>query len=161
MKNIYKIILSVALPLACGAIAGLSTARNVKTWYLTLNRPSWAPPSWLFGPVWTTLYIMMGISFYIFWRAKPVAHWKNKGYTIYYIQLALNLAWSFLFFELKWMGVALFEIIVMWIAIFLTILVFSRVSKLSAWLLVPYIAWVSFASYLNYAFWYLNKLSAY
>jgi translocator protein len=156
--NIKKLIIAIVLPLAVGAIAGIATSRNIPTWYATLNQPSFAPPNYLFGPVWTLLYIMMGVSLYIVWNKQDDSHWKAKAYTIFGIQLALNFMWSILFFEFKVMGIALVEIIVMWIAIFLTILVFSRISKLAAWLLVPYIAWVSFASILNYYYWSLNRI---
>ncbi len=156
--NYKKLIISLLLPLAVGAIAGIATSRNIPTWYTTLNKPSFAPPNYLFAPVWTTLYILMGIALYIFWTKPDVEHWKNKGLTIFGVQLLLNFLWSFLFFEFKVMGIALVEIIIMWIAIFLTILVFSRISKLAAWLLVPYIAWVSFASILNYYYWSLNRI---
>jgi translocator protein len=158
LMQIKKLIISIVAPLTIGAIAGIATSRNISTWYKTLNRPSFAPPNYLFGPVWTTLYIIMGTALYIFWVKSKDSDWQPKGFTIFGIQLALNFIWSFLFFEFKWMGVALFEIIILWIAIFLTILVFSRVSKLSAWLLVPYIAWVSFASILNFYYWDLNRI---
>jgi translocator protein len=156
--DIKKLIISIVLPVAVGAIAGIATSRNIPTWYATLVKPSFAPPNYLFGPVWTTLYILMGISLYIIWNNPTKEHWKQKAFIIFGIQLVLNFLWSFIFFEIKWMGVALVEIIVMWMAIFLTILVFSRISKLAAWLLVPYIAWVSFASILNYYYWSLNRV---
>jgi tryptophan-rich sensory protein len=156
--NIKKLIVSVVVPLAVGAIAGMATSKNVGGWYTTLQRPSFAPPNYLFGPVWTSLYILMGIAFYIIWTKEDASHWKKRAIGIFLIQLALNFMWSFIFFELKWMGIAFVEICLMWLAIFLTILVFSRLSKIAAWLLVPYICWVTFASILNYYYWYLNYI---
>jgi translocator protein len=161
MTKRMKFIIAIALPIIAGAIGSIATSRNVGGWYNQLIKPSWAPPSWLFGPVWTFLYLLIGVAFYLFWTTKTETHWKVKGISIFITQLVLNALWSFLFFEIKWMGVALVEIIILWIAIFLTILVFSRINKLSAWLMVPYIAWVSFASFLNYEYWYLNKLIEY
>lgn len=158
--NFKKLLLSIIIPLGIGSLAGIATSRNIETWYKTLIRPSFAPPNWVFGPAWTILYLLMGIALYLVWNSKTESHWKQKAFMIFGIQLVLNFLWSFLFFEFKWMGVALVEIILLWMAIFLTILVFSKVNKTASWLLVPYIAWVSFASLLNYYYWDLNRVIA-
>jgi tryptophan-rich sensory protein len=158
MKGNYgKLIISIFIPLIVGAVAGLATSSNIKGWYQTLKKPSFAPPDYLFGPVWTALYIFMGIAFFLIWKNETKEHWKQKALIIFVIQLFLNLVWTFLFFYFKWKGIALFEIILLWATIFLTILVFAKISKTAAWLLVPYICWVSFASILNFAFWHLNS----
>jgi translocator protein len=154
--NFKKLLISILLPLSCGAIAGIATSSNIDSWYKTLIQPSFAPPNWLFGPAWTTLYILMGIALYLVWTNPTTSHWKQKAFFIFGIQLVLNFLWSFLFFHFHWKGIALFEICLLWISIFLTILVFAKVNKTAAWLLVPYIAWVTFATILNYYFWSLN-----
>ena len=156
MKPIYKFIIAVLIPLAVGSLAGYFTASSVNGWYTTLVKPSFNPPNWLFAPVWTSLYIMMGIAFYLIWKKEANDVVKSTAVTLYIVQLALNFLWSFVFFYAQQPGWALVNIILMWIFIFLTILWFGKISSLSAWLLVPYICWVSFATVLNYAIWKLN-----
>ncbi|RXK83668.1 TspO/MBR family protein [Filimonas effusa] len=150
-----KFIISLAIPLAAGAIAGTVTANNVNTWYPQLNKPSFNPPNWLFGPVWTILYIMMGIALYLVWT-KPASHIKSRAMALFFVQLALNFIWSFLFFQWHLIGMALVDISILWIAIISCLLVFSRISKPAAWLFVPYLLWVSFAASLNAAIYMLN-----
>ena len=156
MKPIYKFIIAVLIPLAVGSLAGYFTASSVTGWYTTLVKPSFNPPNWLFAPVWTSLYIMMGIAFYLIWKKEANDVVKSTAVTLYIVQLALNFLWSFVFFYAQQPGWALVNIILMWIFIFLTILWFGKISSLSAWLLVPYICWVSFATVLNFAIWKLN-----
>jgi benzodiazapine receptor len=124
-------------------------------WYAALNKPSWHPPSWVFGPVWTTLYAMMAVSAWLVWRQGGFARQKGP-LGLFLVQLALNAAWSPLFFGLQQPGAAFVCIIALWLAIAATILVFRRVHRIAAWLLVPYIAWVSFAAVLNGVLWRLN-----
>lgn len=156
--NIKRLIISVTIPLLLGSIAGIATSRNIENWYNQLNKPSFAPPNEVFGPVWTLLYILIGVALYRYWQSTAVnENEKKKGYILFGAQLLLNFLWSFIFFEFKQLGLAFFEIILMWIAILLTIVVFSRADKGAARLLVPYIAWVSFACVLNYAYWTLNR----
>jgi len=147
-----KLIISIVICQLAGAVGALFTADSVGTWYLTLNKPSFNPPSWIFGPVWTTLYILMGIALYIVWKN------KNSGFAIpvFVIQLVLNSLWSFLFFGMKNIQFAFIEIIFLWVSILLCIILFYRISKPAAYLLVPYILWVSFASVLNYELMRLN-----
>ncbi len=156
MKPIIKLIISVATPIAIGAVAGSFTASSVNGWFTTLVKPSFNPPNWLFGPVWTALYIMMGISCYLVWNSKVAEKIKNEALVFYLIQLLLNFLWSFIFFYAEQPGWALIDIILMWVMILLTILKFGRISSIAAWLLVPYISWVSFATILNFAIWKLN-----
>ena len=156
MNNSIKLIIAIAIPVAVGAISGFFTATGVESWYQTINKPSWNPPGWIFGPVWTTLYVMMGIAFFLVWKSDSSDILKKTAITLFTIQLVLNFFWSFIFFDQHQIGWALVEIIAMWIFILLTIFAFGNVSKLAAWLLVPYISWVSFATILNYTIWKLN-----
>ncbi len=156
MKSIYKLLISIAIPLTVGGISGFFTSSSVNTWFVTLNKPSFNPPSWLFAPVWTTLYIMMGISFYIIWNNHAKLEKRYTGYTYYWLQLALNFLWSFLFFYFQRPHLALIDIILLFIMIASTIFSFRKVSKTAAWLLVPYLCWVTFATALNFEIWRLN-----
>ena len=156
MKSIYKLIISILIPLAVGAVSGFFTSFSVNTWFKTLNKPSFNPPSWVFAPVWTTLYIMMGISFYIIWKSHAKLEKRYTGYTYYWLQLALNFLWSFLFFYFNRPDFALVDIIILFIMIASTIISFRKVSKTAAWLLAPYLCWVAFATALNFEIWRLN-----
>lgn len=156
MKPIVKLIISVALPIGIGAIAGSFTSTSVNGWFTTLIKPSFNPPNWLFAPVWTALYIMMGIACFLVWKSKVDEKVKNKALGFYLVQLLFNFLWSLIFFYAQQPGWALVDIIIMWIMILLTILQFGKISSTAAWLMVPYISWVSFATILNYAIWKLN-----
>ncbi len=156
MKPIFiKIIIASLITLALGLASGFSTIDAITNWYQYINKPSFNPPNWIFGPVWTVLYIMMGISFGMIWHSNSAL--KNKVMMLFGTQFILNLLWSFLFFNLHQTGIAFIEIILMWIFILITILSFYRINKTAAYLLIPYLCWVSFASILNGAIWYLNK----
>jgi len=142
----------------CFAVAGMGgrwTAAEVSGWYRTLVRPAIAPPNWVFGPVWTTLYALMAIAAWQVWlsAASPMRTW---GLILFLLQLGLNLAWSWIFFRQHAIGPALAEVLILWAAIGAATLVFGRVSGVSAWLMAPYWAWVSFAALLNAAFWRSN-----
>lgn len=156
MKNIFKLIISVLVPVMVGAFAGFFTSSSVKGWYSTINKPSFNPPNWIFAPVWTALYIMMGIACYIIWKKEFAPAIKKKALLFYTIQLVLNFFWSILFFYLQLPGWALIEIILLWIFIAGTIYYFKIISAPAAWLLVPYLFWVSFAMALNFAIFRLN-----
>lgn len=123
-------------------------------WYQSIQRPSFTPPSWVFGPVWTTLYVLMSVAAWRVWR---IAGWRSPALRWWFIQVILNAAWTPLFFGLNWLGVALFEMALLWGAILLTLLASRRVDKLTTWLLAPYLAWVSFAWVLNAAFFWINR----
>lgn len=143
----------------CFAVAGISggwTAQQVPGWYRTLNRPEFAPPNWVFGPVWTVLYALMAVAA---WRVNlaPASSMRAAGLTLFLVQLAFNFAWSLIFFRQHAIGAALLEILGLWALIGTTTLTFSRVSSLAAWLMAPYWAWVSFAVLLNWGFWKLNR----
>lgn len=157
MKNWIKLIIALALPQIVGLSGALLTNTGDSSWFQQIEKPSWNPPSWLFAPVWTTLYILMGIALYIVWKSGAPDRLKKPAITLWAVQLVLNFFWTLIFFGAEEPGWALVEIIALWVAILLTIFAFARISKLSAWLLVPYIAWVSFASILTATIWQLNK----
>ncbi len=124
-------------------------------WYAELDKPSWNPPSWVFGPVWTALYATMGVSAWLVWRERGLSGARG-ALTLFDVQLALNAAWSWLFFGLQRPGLAFAEIVALWLAIVATLAAFARHSRPAAWLLSPYLAWVTFAAALNFAIWRLN-----
>ncbi len=155
-SNVIKLVSSVIITVGLGGAGGFFTAPEIANWYSTLNKPSFNPPNYLFGPVWTLLYIFMGISLFLIWK-QPASSQKKTAITLFIIQFALNIAWSFIFFNQHQVLLAFIEIVLMWIFILLTILAFGKIKKAAAWLLVPYICWVSFASVLNFAIWNLNK----
>ena len=156
MKNWIKAVIAIFIPLFTGGISGYFTATGVGTWYTQIQKPAWNPPNQIFAPVWTTLYIMMGIALFLIWKNNADEANKKKAITLWGIQMLLNFLWSFIFFNQHLIGLALADIIAMWVFIFFTIFAFAKISKTAAWLLVPYIAWVSFAGILNYTIWRLN-----
>lgn len=156
MKPFLKLIISVAIPVVVGAVSGYFTAGSVNGWFTTINKPSFNPPGWLFAPVWTTLYILMGIACYLIWKSSANVADKRRAITLYTIQLTLNFFWSIIFFGAHQPGWALVDIALLWAMIMLTIFSFGKISSTAAWLLVPYICWVSFATVLNFAIWKLN-----
>lgn len=157
MKNWVKLIIALIIPQVVAASGAYFTVTGIGSWYQSLDKHSWNPPNWVFGPVWTTLYVLMGIALYLVWRSKATEKQKRWAITFWGIQLFLNFLWSFLFFGQEQILGALLEIIILWLFILLTIFAFARINKLAAWLLVPYISWVSFAAILNYTIWDLNR----
>jgi len=148
--NLTNLGISIAIPLIIGFLGSIATVSSVKGWYVTtLIKPEFNPPAWIFGPVWTFLFVLMGISLYI-------AHSKKISLKWFWIQLFLNLAWSFLFFGLKMPLLAFIEIIILWISILMNIKSFWPKSKAAAILLFPYLFWVTFASFLNFTIARLN-----
>ena len=149
-------LINIVITLGIGALGGLATSESVKTWYPTLNKPSFNPPNWLFAPVWTSLYILIGIGAYLVWiKREKIAHFP-RVLAIYFIQLILNLCWSFIFFSLHEIGFALFEIIILLIVIVVNAIAFYKIDKWAGYLFIPYILWVSFASFLTYSIFMLN-----
>ncbi|MGA4643837.1 TspO/MBR family protein [Limisphaera sp. 4302-co] len=138
------------------AAASLGAFFSPGDWYAGLTKPSWNPPNWLFGPVWTALYTMMAVAAWLVWRR---GGWREqwRPLAIYLAQLALNAAWTPLFFGLHWPGAAFAEIVLLWLAIVATIVTFWRVQRRAAALLIPYLVWVSFAAVLNFTLWRLNR----
>jgi tryptophan-rich sensory protein len=151
-----KIVICVLLCLAVGGLSGYATSSEIKDWYLLLQKPSWNPPNYLFGPVWTTLYAMMGVSMALVWDMPVANTQKQTAMLVFGLQLFLNFMWSFVFFKWHQMGWALVEILLLWCAILFTILLFYKIHKIAAFLLVPYLCWVSFATFLNLTIWKLN-----
>ncbi len=148
----------VLLSFAAAGLGGYWTAPATSAggWYYQIEKPAWTPPSWLFGPVWTALYLAMAVAAWLVWRQGGWAARRN-ALTLWLVQLALNAAWSGLFFGLHQPGLGMAGIVGLWIAILLTLLAFFRVSRPAGWLMVPYVLWVSFASMLNFAVWQLNS----
>jgi len=156
LNNIFKLIIAVVASELAGVIGSLFTVSAIPTWYAGLVKPALNPPSWVFGPVWTTLYFLMGIAAFLVWRMG----WERKevkmALGVFGIQLFLNAIWSIIFFGLHNPGWALADIALLWLTIVWTIALFYKISKPAAYLLAPYLLWVSFASYLNYAILVLN-----
>jgi tryptophan-rich sensory protein len=151
--NITKLVVSIAIPLIAGFIGSLFTTKSIPNWYATIQKPAFNPPNWIFGPVWTTLFIMMGIALYLVWTSGKL---NNSALWIFGIQLGLNALWSILFFGLHSPLWAFVDIIALWFAILATIISFYSVSATASYLLVPYILWVSFATILNWKIMVLN-----
>lgn len=150
-----KLIKSIALPLVVGAVAGFLTSGSMENFKL-LNKPALSPPGWLFPVVWTVLYILMGISFYLIDEANASSKEIREAKRIYYLQLAVNFLWSFFFFNFEWYLFAFIWLILLWILVLIMIKSFANISKVAAYLNIPYLLWVTFAAYLNFAIWLLN-----
>lgn len=151
-KTIYGLI---GWLLLCFAAASLGALFMPGEWYAALNKPAWNPPGWIFGPVWTALYAMMAVAAWMVWQGGGFAA-QRRPLGLFLAQLALNALWTPLFFGLHQTGLAFAEIILLWLAILATMLAFRPVSRAATWLLVPYLAWVSFAAVLNGTLWRLN-----
>lgn len=154
VKKIFALTGWIGLSFAAAAVGGLASAKAAG-FYQELALPVWAPPSWLFGPVWTLLYLLMGISAWIVWKTKG---WRNAAgaLSLFLVQLAANALWTWLFFAWRLGAAAFFEIILLWILIICTLIAFWRVRPLAAYLLIPYGLWVSFAAALTFAIWQRN-----
>lgn len=157
MKNkVTVFIFSLGVSLLAGFLGSFFTQSSVSGWYLNLHKPFFNPPSWLFGPVWTFLFILIGISLYLIIKAKADKKIKEKAYILFIVQWLLNIAWSFCFFYLKNPLLGFIEIIILLSSIIFTTVYFYRINKVAGYLFIPYILWVSFASILNLAIWFLN-----
>lgn len=146
---------ALAAPFAVGGIGGVVTAREIPVWYRALEKPDWNPPDAVFGPVWSSLYLLMGVALVLARRAAPERSPRTEA--VFGLQLALNLAWSLVFFGRRDVAGALVVIVLLWGAIVATTVEFSRARRLPAALLVPYLAWVTFAALLNAEVWRLNR----
>jgi len=155
-KDLIKLLISIFAVAAAGAIGSVITSSSVATWYLSLPKPSFNPPSWVFGPVWTVLFLLMAIAAYLIWKKG----WKRPevrvALSLYSVQLVLNVLWTVLFFGYHNLAAAYVEVIILWFAIFLTIEFFRGISKAAAWLLLPYLLWVAFAAFLNFSLWNIS-----
>lgn len=151
MNKIIRLILCIAVCEGAGILGSIFTFSAIPTWYVTLTKPPFSPPNYVFGPVWTTLYLLMGISLFLVWGK------KKSDLTWFWVQLGLNVFWSIVFFGMKSPGLAFLVILLLWGSIFMTIKSFMKVNKSAAYLLYPYLAWVSFATILNLSIALLNR----
>jgi len=156
-SQVLKFILSVILCLGVGGLAGLFTAEAVPGWYATLNQPSFNPPNSVFGPVWTILYLLMGISLFLVWK-ENYSRERNIAIVVFLVQLALNFTWSLIFFHFKMIGLAFAEIIVLWISILSMLFIFYKIKPVAAYINIPYLLWVAFATMLNASYYILNRI---
>jgi benzodiazapine receptor len=156
INNFWKLIISVLTCLSAGFIGSIFTTPSIPNWYTTLNKPSFNPPNWLFAPVWTTLFILMGTAAFLIWRKGLKKKEVKNALIIFLLQLVFNTLWSFLFFKFHSPFWALVDIAVLWALILLVLIKFWKISKTAGILLIPYLLWVSFASFLNYAIYRLN-----
>ena len=156
ISSFGQLAIAILICTGTGSLSAYISNTGMNPWFDNLIKPSWNPPEYLFGPVWTLLYCMMGISLWLVWKSETVASVKKPALQLFAAQLFLNFCWSIIFFKFHSPAWALVEIIAMLFLIVLTTKQFSKISKQAAWLLVPYIAWVSFASVLNFSIWTLN-----
>ena len=154
--HIGKLALAILIAQSAGLIGALFTSSAIPSWYANLARPEFSPPNWIFGPVWTTLYTLIGISLYIVWTRHVGGHLRTAWLRLFWVQLVLNALWSIIFFGMKNLGLAFAEILVLLATIAGLVGLGFAFDKRVSFLLLPYLAWVSFAMYLNYAIWQLN-----
>ena len=157
MRDLLKLLIAIVISELTGVIGSFFTVSEINGWYSTLQKPLLNPPTWVFGPVWITLFALMGVAAFLVWRKGLNRRDVRIALLVFAFQLLANMVWSIIFFGMHNPRWAFFDIILLWVAIVGTIAVFSKVSKSAAWLLVPYILWVSFAGYLNYSVWQLNN----
>jgi benzodiazapine receptor len=157
LVNISKFVASILICLIAGFLGSLATRSSIPTWYAGLTKPPFNPPNQIFAPVWTILYVLMGVSAFIIWRRGLQDRHVKVALSIFAVQLVLNVLWSVLFFGLRFPFPAFTEIIILWIAILFTILSFRKISLTAAMLMIPYFLWVSFAAILNFSLWRLNS----
>jgi len=156
LRDIWRLIFAIGISELAGIVGSFFTVAKIPTWYALLEKPLLNPPSWIFGPVWTILYALMGVALWLVWRKGSGGHEVKRALFIFGIQLFLNAIWSPIFFGLQNPLLALAVIVALWCMIIATIFSFRRVSRPAASLLVPYLLWVTFAVYLNYSIWVLN-----
>jgi len=154
--EVLRLIVSIVICQLAGLIGSFFTTPGIPTWYAALRKPTFTPPNWLFAPVWTTLFVLMGISLFLIWRKPVITPKVRTALIVFALQLALNVLWSILFFGLRSPLAGFIEILILWVVILLTIVNFYRLSSAAGVLLIPYILWVSFAAILNFSLWRLN-----
>ena len=154
-RQAFGLVVVVVVTFAAAGIGSVFTSGSVSEWYPSIEKPSWTPPGWIFGPVWTALYTLMAVAAWVIWRKEGWAG-ARAALVLYAVQLALNAAWSPLFFGLRMPGVAFAELVVLWMAVIATAVAFWKKSPLAGALLVPYVLWTTFAAALNLAIWRLN-----
>ncbi|PLX20848.1 TspO protein [Candidatus Parcubacteria bacterium] len=156
MKKYFLPFLFILISQFAGIVGSIFTSSKIPTWYASINKPFFNPPGWLFGPVWIVLYAMMGYASYLIYLRRGENSLVNATLIVFFIHLALNALWSIIFFGLQNPMWAFFEIIILWIMIVLLVFLFYKIDRRAAYLLIPYLLWVSFASVLNFAIWKLN-----
>lgn len=156
-RSIVALLVALGVPLASGGLGAVPTARAIPSWYRKLKRPSWTPPEWLFGPAWTILYIMMGVSAWMVWREGTGRRDVRGAITLFGVQLGLNAIWTPIFFGLRAPGLALAVIVALWGMIVATTAAFFRLQPVAGALLLPYLLWTTFATALNGSIWWLNR----
>ncbi len=154
--QVTKLIIAILICQLAGVVGSIFTISAIPEWYATLVKPGFAPPNWLFGPVWITLYTLMGISLYLVWQKGFKKREDKNALYVFVAQLFLNATWSIVFFGMREIFYGLINIIALWVAIAATIISFYKISRKAAWLLVPYILWVSIAAVLNFYIWWFN-----
>ncbi len=158
LKNVFTLLASLAVVFAAAGIGSVAVNMTLRSWYTLVQKPAWNPPDWVFGPVWTLLYIMMAVSAWLVLRERPVDRGRaHRALAWFALQLVLNAAWSWFFFAWRQPGWAFVEILALWLAIVMTALASWRVNRVAAYLLVPYLAWVTFAATLNGSIWALTS----
>jgi len=155
--SIWKLIISVAICESTGIMSSLLSSAIMNPWFNSLNKPSWNPPAYIFGPVWSLLYLLMGISLWLVWKSNKHSDKKEVAITFFVIQLLLNFWWSLLFFKFHSPALALVDILLLVLLILFTMIQFFPISKIAFYILIPYVFWVGFATALNYSIWVLNK----
>ena len=156
MKKAIKLVIAVLVCQAAGILGSVFTAPAIQGWYAGIQKPGFTPPNWVFAPVWTTLFLLMGLALYLIWDKGLDTKESRIALLVFGVQLSLNVLWSLLFFGLQSPFLAFVEIIFLWAAILLSIILFYRISRKAGMLLVPYILWVTLAAFLNYSVWLLN-----
>lgn len=155
-KLIGKFIVSILVCQGAGFIGSLFTTPAIPTWYAALEKPIFTPPNWIFAPVWTLLFLLMGVALFVLWRALPTGRPVRWALAIFFVQLILNIFWSVFFFGMQRPFLAFLEIAVLWLAILASIVTSYRISRVAGSVLIPYLLWVSFAASLNFSLWRLN-----
>lgn len=156
LAELFRLVVSIAICQAAGLVGSFFTRPAIPTWYATLQKPAFNPPNWVFGPVWTTLFLLMGIALFLVWRKGLQAEGVAVALVVFTIHLVLNVLWSFFFFGMRSPLAGFVAILILSVAICATIFTFGRVSRPASVLLIPYIGWVSFAAFLNFHLWRLN-----
>ena len=149
MASWFGLVVCLIVCYAAAGIGGLFTARAIPTWYRTLRKPAWNPPAWVFGPVWTLLYGLMAVAWWLAIRSSDGDSFQAAVYGVFLIQLALNVLWSYIFFGRQKIAIAAAEVVLLWLAILAATAVFGRINAVAAWMMAPYLAWVAFAAALN------------
>lgn len=155
-KTLIKLIVSLVICQAAGGVGAIFTSSAIREWYSHIQKPSFTPPNWLFGPVWTVLYILMGISLFLVWNVDDLSGIRKKALMAFAVHLGLNVAWSFCFFYLRNPLAGLLEIIALWLSIGIFMILFYQVRPAAMYLQIPYLLWTTFAAALNYSLWRLN-----